>query len=309
MEALAVPVLLAVGGLLALQAGANVQLAGAMRSPLGASTLQLGLAAGLLLALATLLGAAAALGRLPDVEPWHLIGGPASAVYITAGILLLPRLGAVVTVGLFIAGQMFASLVLDGGGLLGVEREPVGAAVVLGALGVAAGTALIVRAQPRPGGGAPVPRARVGWIVLGVVGGAVLPVQGAINAQLRADLDAPVAVGAFSFVVATAAMAAALWVALALGGAPRPRVAPLAGVPWWGWLGGACGAVYVVAVFLFIPEIGAAPVVALTVGGQQLASVLIDRLGLLRLPRRPVSWGRLAGVAALMLGMAALQLG
>ena len=35
MTTLAVPFLLAVGGLLALQAAANVQLAGSMRSPLG----------------------------------------------------------------------------------------------------------------------------------------------------------------------------------------------------------------------------------------------------------------------------------
>ena len=138
-------------------------------------------------------------------------------------------------------------------------------------------------------------RGRAAWAALGVVAGAVLPVQGAINAELRADLDAPIAVGAFSFVVATAAMALVLAAALAVGGARRPRVAPLRAVPWWGWLGGLCGATYVTSVFLLIPEIGAAPTIALTVAGQQVASVLIDRHGLLRLPRRPISRRRLRG--------------
>jgi bacterial/archaeal transporter family-2 protein len=133
--------------------------------------------------------------------------------------------------------------------------------------------------------------------------GAVLPVQGAINAQLRADLDSPVPVGAFSFLVATAAMALALAGVLALG-ASRPRLEPLTGIPWWGWLGGLCGAIYVTSVFLLIPEIGAAPVVALTVGGQQLASVAVDRYGLLRLPRRRICRRRLAGVAILLTGVA-----
>jgi bacterial/archaeal transporter family-2 protein len=115
------------------------------------------------------------------------------------------------------------------------------------------------------------------------------------------------AVGAFSFLVATAAMALALAAILA-GGAPRPRLAPLARVPWWAWLGGACGATYVTSVFLLIPEIGAAPVVVLTVAGQQLASVAIDRHGLLRLPRRGISRHRLAGVAVLLAGVALIML-
>ena len=61
--------------------------------------------------------------------------------------------------------------------------------------------------------------------------------------------------------------------------------------------------------FLLIPEIGAAPTVALTVAGQQLASVLVDRHGLLRLPRRPISARRLAGVATLLGGVALVTAG
>jgi transporter family-2 protein len=51
----------------------------------------------------------------------------------------------------------------------------------------------------------------------------VLPVQGAVNAQLRADLDAPATVGALSFVVATGAMALLLAASLAIRAAPSPR--------------------------------------------------------------------------------------
>jgi transporter family-2 protein len=106
MEALAIPLLLFVGSLLALQAGANVQLSGAVGSPIGASTLQLAIAAGLLLALTVAAVTLGAFSALADAEPAHLWGGIGSAVYITAGILLFPRVGALVAVGLFIAGQM-----------------------------------------------------------------------------------------------------------------------------------------------------------------------------------------------------------
>jgi transporter family-2 protein len=305
VEAAAVPFLLLVGSLLALQSAANVQLAGAMTSPIGASTLQLAIGAALLLVLAAVAGSLGAFDLLGGAEPWALAGGLGSAVYISAGILLFPRLGALVAVGLFIAGQMLASLLLDGGGWLGVPREPLGAAALLGAVAIVAGAWLIVGAEALESA----VRNRGAWAALGVAAGAVLPVQGAVNAELRADLDAPIAAGAFSFVVATAAMALVLAFALAMTCAPRPRVAPLRDVPWWGWLGGLCGATYVTSVFLLIPEIGAAPTVALTVAGQQVASVLIDRHGLLRLPRRPISRRRLLGVAVLLGGVALIQLG
>jgi transporter family-2 protein len=308
MELLAIPLLLAIGGMLALQAAANVQLSTATGSPFGASALQLGIAATLLLAAAAAAGTLGAFQLVADAEPWQLVGGLGSAVYITAGILLFPRLGAVVSVGLFIAGQMLGSLALDGFGWLGVSREPLTAAALLGAAAVVVGAALIVRAQADARGIEGAVRERAAWLALALLAGAALPVQGAVNAGLRAELDAPATVGAFSFLVATVAMVLVLAGSMALAGASAPRTAPLRRVPWWGWLGGLSGASYVTAVFLLIPEIGTAPTIALTVAGQQVASVLVDRYGLFRLPRRPLPAVRLAGVATLLGGVALIQL-
>jgi transporter family-2 protein len=308
MELLAIPLLLTTGAMLALQAAANVQLSTATGSPFGASTLQLGIAAALLLAAAAAAGTLGAFELVTEAEPWELVGGLGSAVYITAGILLFPRLGAVVSVGLFIAGQMLGSLALDGFGWLGVSGEPLTAAALLGAGAVVVGAALIVRGQIGTRAIEGAVRERAGWLALALLAGAVLPIQGAVNAQLRAELDAPATVGAFSFLVATVAMALVLVGALALAGAPAPRAAPLRRVPWWGWLGGLSGASYVTAVFLLIPEIGTAATIALTVAGQQIASVFVDRHGLLRLPRRPLSAVRLAGVGTLLAGVVLIQL-
>lgn len=296
METLAIPLLLLIGGLLAVQAGANVQLSTAMAHPFGASALQLAVGAALLTALAAVLGGLGALGTVDDVAAWHLAGGLGSAVYITAGILLFPRVGAVAAVGLFIAGQMLASLALDASGALGVAREPIGPAAALGAVAVVTGAVLIVRSQ-RQG------RLSTPWVALGLAAGAALPVQGAVNAQLRADLDAPITAGAWSFAVAAVAMLAVL----VLTGVRDARVDRLPTVPWWGWLGGLCGATYVTSVFLLIPEIGVAPTIGLTVAGQQIASVLVDRYGLLRLPPRPIAPVRRAGVAALLAGVALIH--
>jgi transporter family-2 protein len=303
VQALAIPFLLVVGALLSVQAAANVQLSSSVGSPAGGATLQLAVGAVALLLVTLAAGTLAALSLLVEVPAWHLVGGVASAVYISAGILLFPRFGAVVTVGLFIAGQVLASLLIDTAGWLGVEPRPASAAAVVGTLAVLCGAATIVRAQ---GAGHAAPQS-AGWIAFAALAGAALPLQGAINAQLRADLDAPITAALWSFVVATAAMAAVLAAFVARGRALAPRAAALRSVPWWAWLGGLCGATYVTSVFLLIPHIGVSATVGLTVAGQQIASILVDRQGWMRLPRRAVTPARLAGVALLLGGVALIQ--
>jgi bacterial/archaeal transporter family-2 protein len=322
-----------VGCLLAVQTSVNLQLNGAVKTPYGASTLQLTIAATLLAIVAGAVGTIGAVSGVADAEWWHLVGGVASPIYITSGILLFPRIGALAAVGLFVTGQMFASLGLDLNGLLGIPQKPVTPGIIIGVIAVLAGITVIIRqgkpAKTRapvaaPAGRAPAGRSvgamanpdtprrlRVGniaWIALGLVAGAVLPIQGAINANLREDLDAPITVGMFSFIVASLAIALVLLVLLALRRTPTPQVRPLAKMPWWGWLGGACAATYVVATFMLIPEIGAATTVALTVTGQQLLSAVIDNFGLFRMPRRPLTSRRVTGLILLIAGSVLVQL-
>ncbi|MGW1137963.1 DMT family transporter [Streptomyces zhihengii] len=302
---------LLVGCLLAVQASVNLQLNSAVGTPYGASAVQLGVATGLLAVLAIAAGALGALGRLPDVAPWHLLGGLASPLHITSGILLFPRLGALAAVGLFVTGQMFASLALDLFGLLGLRQQDLNAGIFVGAVAVLAGIVVIIRgvkaAAPPGVPGMSSPR-RAGWLALGIVAGAGLPVQGAVNARLRTQLQEPVVVAAISFAVATLAIAVVLLVLSATRRTPKPRIAPLRRMPWWGWLGGVCAAAYVTGTFLLIPEIGAAVTIALTVTGQQLTSALIDHRGLFRLPRRSLTKPRAAGLALLIAGSLTIQL-
>ena len=221
---------------------------------------------------------ASLLPREVDItSPWCLLGGLASPLYIASGILLFPRLGALAAGGLFVAGQMVASVALVLSGALGVPRQPP------------------TRASWRE----PWP-CWPAWLLLGLLAGAVLPVQGAINAQLRAALEEPVAVALVSFLVAALTISVVLVVLLVLRRTPVPRL-PSTAMPWWGRPGGVCAA-YVTGTFLLIPGIGAAVTVALTVTGQQLASALVDARGWLRLPHRPVTAVRGAGLLLLVAG-------
>ncbi|MCP4560961.1 MAG: EamA-like transporter family protein [Bosea sp.] len=305
MDTLFIPLSLAAGGLLAVQAGANAQLSKATGSPFAATTIQVVLAALLLLIVAVATGTAAAFGGLRTVPWWHAIGGVATALYVASTILVFPRLGAVVAVGLFIAGQMLASLGLDSFGLLGIAQQTPRAATLIGTAAVLAGVIAIVLGQK--GATKELSSSKLGWMLLALVAGAVLPAQGAINGLLRQDLGAPFVVGATSFVVATLSMIVVLLVTLLLMNGARPQLGGLRTMPWWGWIGAVCGATYVTTVFVAIPAIGTAATVGLTVAGQQIVSLFVDRYGWFRLPQREISTLRFAGVVVLLLGVAAIK--
>jgi transporter family-2 protein len=308
MDAVYVALSLVAGALLAVQAGANAQLSKAVESPFAATTLQLFVAAALLLAVALLTGSVAALWLLPRATWWHVLGGTASAFYVVSTILLLPRIGAVTAIGLVITGQVLASVVLDTFGLVGVPVVGWQVETMVGAALVILGGILIVYGQRA---GTEARRQHGGWIVLAIMAGAVLPVQGAVNGLLRQDLGgAAFAVGVVSFVVAALSMGGVLMAMRGLpGGADvSGRADRLSSMPWWGWLGGFAGATYVTTVFSAIPVIGAAATVGLTVAGQQITSLFVDIYGWFRLPRRPVGALRLMGVVTLLVGVATIKL-
>ena len=292
----------AAGASLTVQAGANAQLARALGSPLVATKVQLFVGAALLVLVTALSGQLAGFAGLAAVPLWHAVGGTASAFFVASTIVLYPRIGAVTAVGFIISGQMLASLALDIFGLFGIPVHGLNSGMAVGVVLMLAGAAAIVR------GGAGQASFKPGWLLLALAAGAVLPLQGAVNSLLRADLGAPMAVGAISFIVATIAMLAVALAVRMLSGAGAAMGEGLANMPWWGWLGGFAGAAYVTTVFSSIPVIGASVTIGLTVAGQQIASLFVDQFGFFRLPKREISAARLAGVALLLGGVVAIQL-
>jgi transporter family-2 protein len=85
------------------------------------------------------------------------------------------------------------------------------------------------------------------------------------------------------------------------GFGPWPSREGLAAVPLWAWFGGLLGAFYVTVATLAGPRIGAAALLALTVFGQLIASLLVDQFGWLGFQVQPISATKLVG-AALLLG-------
>ncbi|WP_163364446.1 DMT family transporter, partial [Escherichia coli] len=78
-------------------------------------------------------------------------------------------------------------------------------------------------------------------------------------------------------------------------------------VPWWAWSGGALGALFIGLAIFLVPQLGAAPFIALLVTGQMMASLALDHYGVLGLPRHGVDLPRLLGMAFLVAGVVLIR--
>ena len=126
------------------QAGINAQLGLWTRSPVLASTISfmVGTLTLVLYSLVTRI-------PLPSLatagnHPWWIwVGGSLGAFFVTSTIILVPKLGATTMVALILAGQMFASLLLDHFGWLGYPLHPISLGRIAGIILVCGGIWLI----------------------------------------------------------------------------------------------------------------------------------------------------------------------
>lgn len=136
-------------------------------------------------------------------------------------------------------------------------------------------------------------------LVLAMSAGVSIVMQQAVNAHLRSGLGSAAWAGFVSYVVGLACMVLLL---LALR-EPLPAAFSTASVPWWAWLGGALGAVYIGLSILLVPQLGTATFVALLIAGQMLASMLFDHYGWFGLTQRSIDLPRFIGAIFLLAGV------
>jgi transporter family-2 protein len=73
--------------------------------------------------------------------------------------------------------------------------------------------------------------------------------------------------------------------------------------PWYYWLiGGLAGVIIVTVTLITVRDLGAGGATAAVIAGQLAFSVVLDRLGVLGLPERALTWEKLLGIALLALG-------
>ncbi|MFK0310683.1 DMT family transporter [Pseudomonas sp. NPDC090233] len=140
-------------------------------------------------------------------------------------------------------------------------------------------------------------------LVLALVAGMVLPYQAASNAAVGRTLGHWLW-GAFTSLTISSVVVIA---ALLILRVPMPDLGKAVQGPWWLWVGGVLGALYVAAAAALTPKLGTAGFLVLVVAGQILTSVVVDHFGLMGVTSKPVSLPRIAGVVLILAGVFLVQ--
>ena len=138
---------------------------------------------------------------------------------------------------------------------------------------------------------------------LGILAGAVLGTQVAINAMVSRAFGTPIVAAGISFGAGALLL---LVISLAMtrlqGVSSGWRDLPL----WTFVAGGLLGVIYLTSAIFLAPRIGAAATMGFVISGQLLAGLVLDVFGLFGLPQIAMSLPRFVG-AALLLGGALIM--
>jgi transporter family-2 protein len=143
---------------------------------------------------------------------------------------------------------------------------------------------------------------RAGLIGLTILAASFLTIQAGVNAKLSLFVGGAVRATLISFVLGTL-VALVLFLVV-----PGESHLPVADAPWWAWLGGILGTLFVFTAIVAAPRLGAASYVALVVAAQLTTSVVLDHFGWIGFAERQLSALRVLGVVLLLGGALLVRL-
>jgi transporter family-2 protein len=86
-----------------------------------------------------------------------------------------------------------------------------------------------------------------------------------------------------------------------------PPFAQIEQIPWYFWIGGILGTIYLTTTIILPLLLGAATMIRLIVAGQMLALIALDNFGLVGFPVHPLSFWRAIGAILLIVAVALIQ--
>lgn len=317
-EMLAILIGLVIGIGLPMQTSINSRLRSALGSPFLASLVSFSIGT-VFLAVMTLMDQHSLLIGMPLIRTqpfWLWLGGLLGVIYLTGNIMLFPKLGSVQTVIFPVLGQILAGLLIDD---LGLFYSPVSRLTVvrgLGALLVIAGVTITVAGNgwlERLTGQAGLetvaeetPRAAhlMLWRLFGIFAGVLSATQTAVNGHLGEVLGSKIQAAYVSFLVGTVTL---IVIVLVL----RPPLTFQRNhgkSPWWMWIGGLLGALFVLGNVYLVPVIGTGFAVIIVLIGLMIGSLLIDQFGWLSSEKNPVTLLQLGGLLVMIIGVMVIRL-
>src|SRR4030095_183473 len=134
--------------------------------------------------------------------------------------------------------------------------------------------------------------------------GALLPVQAVLNTKLGKQTGGPLISSLLSFLVGLFCL---FIINLVTNYTALSNMKPSSVSPWYLWIGGLLGAVYVSCIIFINQQQGVALTFALAVAGQIFISLIIDHFGLLGSFVRPVSIPKIIGALLIIAGLVLIK--
>ena len=142
-------------------------------------------------------------------------------------------------------------------------------------------------------------------VLIMVVAGFFISIQGPINARLRLAVDSPVLSAAISFLSGGFVLLCIM--ATGAFGGTGTGLRGMQSAPLWAYLGGVLGISFVLGSIVAVPQVGVVVVICAAILGQMVGSYLVDTLGWFGVDRVPFNPVRLAGIGLMVLGVLLVQ--
>lgn len=243
-----------------------------------------------------------------DQPFWIWLGGFFGCIFLTGNILLFPKLGAVQTVIFPVLGQILFGLMIDQFGLFHAPNLPLTIPKLLGTLMVLSGVIGVILLSKKTGRSAvPTNQDRSVWFwrLLGIGTGGCSTLQITINGQLGVALHSAIHASLVSFIVGTLTLLLIVCVQRPQLKVRHPREGKN---PWWMWMGGFLGALYVMGNAWISPRIGVGTAVVVGLLGLMSAGLIIDQTGILESQRHPVSLRQIISLVVMFVGVCLIRL-
>ncbi|MER0105523.1 DMT family transporter [Corynebacterium sp. KPL2895] len=289
------------GLVLPIQTLVNTRLRASTGTPFSSSMISFAVGTITLLIVATAVtGGDYGIAQAFDEPLWIWFGGLLGVVALTGNILLFPHLGAVQTVVLPIAGQVIMGLIVDHFGLFESPQSSLTVVRAIGAIIVLFGVIAVVATPSAATSNADSATALWLWRLAGFIFGCFTASQSAINGHLGQVTGSPVSAALVSFAVGVTAL-----VIINIVLRWRPRIERPEGKPnpWWMWIGGVLGALFIFGNAALVPQIGTGLTVVAGLLGSMLGSLIIDRVS-----GAPIKSRQVLGIALLLTGVVLIRL-
>ena len=198
---------------------------------------------------------------------WQITAGMLGAIFVATSTYVVPLVGIALFTVASLAGQTAISLWVDHVGLIGsgeiifTIRRVVAALITVGAVIISVWDRLSMSDFSIIG------------IILAIVAGGLVGIQRALNGQINSYSNQSFSTSFLNFISGVIFLTALLIIRLIF---TDHSIINLTTGPWWIYLGGSIGVIYIAFTALIVQSLGVFEFTLFSIGGMLIGSLLID---------------------------------